>query len=148
MSLSKRLILEARCLGKKRNGSMNMNDTTALLSLLKLRLNIEHPSVEESYVYGYDAAAAGVPEEDNPFQLNTREYDHWSEGWWAGFYDEKPIFSLDETVDSQSAPQPLQVANDHIFSDTMGNLLVKVLEISSVIGVAALVGYQVLELVA
>ncbi len=125
-----------------------MSDTTALLSLLKLRLNIEHPDVEESYVYGYDAGTAGVPEEDNPFQLNTREYDHWSEGWWAGFYDEKPTFSLDEPDQAQSAPQPLQVANDHVFSDAMGNLLVKVLEISSVIGVAALVGYQVLDLVA
>ena len=121
-----------------------MNDTTELLSMLKLRLNIEHPSVEESYVYGYDAAVAGVGEEDNPFQMNTRESEHWSEGWWAGFYGQEPVFSLDEPAGSQ----PLQVANDHIFSDAMGNLFVKMLEISSVIGVAALVGYQVLDLVA
>ena len=58
-----------------------MNDTTELLSMLKLKLNIEHPSVEESYVYGYEAAAAGISEEDNPFQQNTIEHGHWSDGF-------------------------------------------------------------------
>lgn len=120
-----------------------MNDTTALLSLLKLRLHIEHPSVEESYVFGYEAAAAGLREEDNPFQQATREYEHWSEGWWAGFYGEPPLFSLETDNGLEAVP-----ANDHQYRDAMGSLFVKVLEITSVIGVAALVGYQVIELVA
>lgn len=125
-----------------------MNDTTTLLSMLKLKLNIEHPSVEESYVYGYEAAKAGVEEEDNPFGEMTREYELWSEGWWAGFYGAEPAFSLDTVNEPEVASQPRAAANDYAFHDGMGGLFVKVLEITSVIGVAALVGYQVLELVA
>ena len=126
-----------------------MNDTTSLLSMLKLKLNIEYPSVEESYVYGYEAAKAGVEEEDNPFTPKTRESEHWSEGWWAGFYGEEPVFSLDLNDQEQETIQaPISVANDHTYNDGMGGLFVRVLEITSVIGVAALVGYQVLDLVA
>ncbi len=125
-----------------------MNDTTTLLSMLKLKLNIEYPSVEESYVYGYEAAKAGIQEEDNPFDEMTRENEHWSEGWWAGFYGAEPVFSLDALAEPEAAQQPLDAANDYVFHDGMGGFFVKVLEITSVIGVAALVGYQVLELVA
>jgi hypothetical protein len=121
-----------------------MSDTTTLLSLLKLKLNIEHPSVEDSYAYGYEAAKAGISEEDNPFLNNSRENEHWSEGWWAGFYEEEPLFTI-ETMQDETAVEP---ANDRVYSDGLGNLFVKVLEITSVIGVAAIVGYQVLDLVA
>lgn len=125
-----------------------MNDTTTLLSMLKLKLNIEHPSVEESYVYGYEAAKAGIEEEDNPFTAKTREHAHWSDGWWAGFYGEEPLFSLNASDQEHATGAPISVANDHTYHDSMGGLFVRVLEITSVIGVAALVGYQVLELVA
>ena len=125
-----------------------MSDTTTLLSMLKLKLNIEHPSVEESYVYGYEAAKAGVEEEDNPFGGMTRESEHWSEGWWAGFYGEEPVFPIDALDGLQAIQQPVSAANDHAFHEGMSGLFVKVLEITSVIGVAALVGYQMLELVA
>ena len=122
-----------------------MSDTAELLSVLKLQLNVKHPSVEDCYVYGYEAAAAGIEEQDNPFRENTCEYDHWSDGWWAGFYEEAPLFSLDDsTLSSTKAP----AANDQVYTDGIGHLLVKVLEITSVIVVAALVGYQMLELVA
>lgn len=125
-----------------------MNTTTTLLSMLQLKLNIDHPSVEESYVYGYEAAKAGVEEDNNPFSPGTREGELWAEGWWAGFYGEEPLFTLDDTAELKPVEQTIQAANDHAFSDTMGSLFVKVLEITSVIGVAALVGYQVLDLVA
>lgn len=127
-----------------------MSDTTALLSLLKLRFNIENPSVEESYVYGYEAAGADVDEDENPFKSNTREYEHWSEGWWDGFYGKQPLFSLNEPVERLVTSNAIPVANESVFSDhhSIGHFLVKVLEITSVIGVVALVGYQMLELVA
>lgn len=125
-----------------------MNDTKTLLSMLKLKLNIEHPDVEESYVYGYEAGQAGIAEEDNPFHEMTRENELWSEGWWAGFYGAEPAFSLGSIAESEMAQNPLAAANDHAFHDGKGGLFVKVLEITSVIGVAALVGYQMLELVA
>lgn len=122
-----------------------MSDTAELLSVLKLELNVKHPSVEECYVYGYEAAVAGIEEQDNPFRENTCEYGHWSDGWWAGFYGEDPLFSLDG---SPASSTDTVAANDQVYHDGIGHLLVKVLEITSVIGVAALVGYQMLELVA
>lgn len=122
-----------------------MSDTAELLSVLKLQLNLKHPNVEESYVYGYEAAVAGAEELENPFRQNTREYEYWSDGWWAGFYGEEALFSLNEPI-TQATNKP--AANDQAYTDGIGHLLVKVLEITSVIGVAALVGYQMLELVA
>ena len=125
-----------------------MNDTTNLLSLLRLKFNIEHPSLEESYAYGYEAAKSGIGEEENPFCAHTRENEHWTDGWWAGYYGEEPLFAIDDLAKEQASVAEIQAANDHAFSDGMGSLFVKVLEITSVIGVVALVGYQVLELVA
>ena len=124
-----------------------MNNTTALLSMLRLRFNIDHPNVEECYAYGYDCATAGASEEENPFKTNSREYDHWSEGWWAGFYGELPLYSLDNE-EAASANISISAANDRAFGDGMTNVLLKVLEITSVLAVSALVGYQVLDLVA
>ena len=125
-----------------------MNNTADLLPILKLRFNIEHPSIEESYLYGYDCANSGVEVEDNPFSAHTMEFEQWSEGWWAGFYNETPLFSLNESVNVPSNTTPIQAVNDHIFTESMGEFLIRVLEITSVIGVVAVVGYQVLELVA
>ncbi|MDI1352997.1 MAG: transmission trait enhancer LetE, partial [bacterium] len=69
-----------------------MNDTTALLPHIKLRFNIEHPTYEESYMFGYECALSEVAEEDNPFRAGSPESEQWLEGWWAGAYEEKPLF--------------------------------------------------------
>ncbi len=121
-----------------------MSDTNALLSMLRLKFNIEHPTVEEGYAYGYEAAQAGLLELHNPFSECTKEHQYWVDGWWAGFYGEEPLFA----IDTNDITPVSSAANDHAFHENMGSLFVKVLEITSVIGVAALVGYQVLELVA
>ncbi len=70
-----------------------MNDTTELLPHIKLRFNIEHPSFEECYSYGYECALAEVEEDENPFREGSIEHEQWQEGWWAGFYGEKPYMS-------------------------------------------------------
>ncbi len=121
-----------------------MNDTTELLSMLRLKFNIEHPTVEESYSYGFEAAKAGFDEVANPYSEATSENRHWADGWWAGFYGEEPLF----VIGKEEVAKEIPVANEHTFTDNVGSLFVKMLEITSVIGVAALVGYQVLELVA
>lgn len=123
-----------------------MNETH-LLAMLRLQLNVMHPDVEECYVEGYEAAIRGFDEQENPFLSGTRENNHWADGWWAGFYGEKPALALKQSSQS-NASAILLPANDHAFAEGIGNFLVKVLEITSVIGVAALVGYQVLDLVA
>ncbi|MDF1757463.1 MAG: transmission trait enhancer LetE [Legionellaceae bacterium] len=119
-----------------------MSDTKALLPHVKLRFNIEHPTVEESYRFGYECALADVTEEDNPFALGSREGEHWNDGWWAGFYGEEPLFTKEPAVDVNSS------ANDHFYNDSKENLLSKFLEISGVLVVSAIFGYQLFEMVA
>lgn len=122
-----------------------MNDTTALLPHIKLRFNIEHPSYEECYLFGYECALSNVSEDDNPFRQNSREAEQWLEGWWAGVYGEEPLFDMaeikDETAYYEVAANDQEYVHKHSF-------LSLVLEISGAIAASAIVGYQILELVA
>lgn len=122
-----------------------MTDTT-MLPHIKLRFNIDYPTLEESYIHGYEQAVAGINENENPFAAGSIENDHWAEGWWAGFYGDEPLFAL-PAVDLDAEHLP---ANEHAYHDheTEESFFVKFLEISGVIAVSAFVGYQLLELVA
>jgi hypothetical protein len=123
-----------------------MNDTTALLPHIKLRFNIEHPSYEECYMFGYECASSEVAEEDNPFREGSPESEQWLEGWWAGAYGEEPLFSVN-SVDSEELQQQKEAAaNDQQYNKS--SLLTLVFEISGAIAASAIVGYQLLELVA
>lgn len=121
-----------------------MNDTTALLPHIKLRFNIDHPSYEECYLFGYECALSEVAEEENPFQEGSQESEQWLEGWWAGAYGEKPLFDLNNIDDSDIKEI---AANDQQYHHKH-NFLSLVLEISGAIAASAIVGYQLLELVA
>ncbi|KTD28039.1 hypothetical protein [Legionella maceachernii] len=128
-----------------------MNDTTTLLPHIKLRFNIEHPSLEECYSFGYECAVAELGEEENPFHENSKEYEQWQEGWWAGFYGEKPLFEPTEKAEALPSVND-EAANEHIYpfitSLVNSNLLANVLKITGAIAATAVVGYQVIELVA
>ena len=121
-----------------------MNETR-LLPDIKLRFNIEHPTLEEAYIFGYECARADLAESDNPFTSGTFESEHWIDGWWAGFYGEKPafVFSDEYEVSYQVTP-----ANDHVYHDNHDHFFIRLLEISGVLVVSAIVGYQLIELVA
>lgn len=125
-----------------------MNDTNALLPHIRLRFNIEHPNYEECYLYGYQCALAEVAEEDNPFREGSQEAEQWIEGWWAGFYGEEPLFELDGTLkEEQENTRVTEVAaNDSYFQKS--GIMALVFEISGAIAASAIVGYQLLELVA
>lgn len=132
----------------KPNRGYKMDDILKVLPDIQLRFNINHPSIEESYWYGYECATADLAEESNPFKLGSSESDHWIEGWWAGFYGEEPAFAHPLIVEKQ---QPLIVedsANDHVYYEHLEQFIVKFLEISGVLVLSAIVGYQLLELVA
>lgn len=119
-----------------------MNDTTALLPHIKLRFNIEHPSYEECYIFGYECAISEVAEEDNPFREGSQESEQWLEGWWAGAYGEKPLFDMTSIErEEELAANDQQYCHKHSF-------LSLVFEISGAIAASAIVGYQLLELVA
>ena len=123
-----------------------MNDTTALLPHIKLRFNIEHPSYEECYLFGYECATAEVAEEDNPFREGSQEAEQWLEGWWAGFYGEEPLFTMNDLADEENEPHRETAANDQQYHKS--SFLTLVFEISGAIAASAIVGYQLLELVA
>lgn len=123
-----------------------MNDTAALLPHIKLRFNMEHPSYEECYLFGYECALSEVEELDNPFRAGSQEAEQWLEGWWAGAYGETPLFDLNNiekelTIEKEKAANDQQFFHKHSF-------LSLVFEISGAIAASALVGYQLLELVA
>lgn len=120
-----------------------MNNMNTLLPHIKLRFNIEHPNFEECYAYGYECAVADIKEEENPYRLGSKEGEQWLEGWWAGFYGEKPLYELPDSSDMDAA-----AANDTIYNENMSHFITLVLEITGILAVSAAVGYQVIELVA
>lgn len=126
-----------------------MKDTTELLPHIKLRFNIDHPSVEECYFDGYNCAKAEISEDDNPFAKGSLEYDQWQDGWWAGFYGEEPLFSQTEESELVNAEK---AANDQAYpfisNLVNSHLLANILKITGAIAATAVVGYQVMELVA
>lgn len=126
---------------------MNTNDTTSLLPHIKLRFNIDHPSYEECYMFGYECAVSEVGEEENPFREGSREAEQWLEGWWAGAYGEAPLFSASDAEQQDAVLDKAHAANDNQFH-YKHRLLTLVFEISGAIAASAIVGYQLLELVA
>ncbi|MFA6302399.1 MAG: transmission trait enhancer LetE [Legionella sp.] len=124
-----------------------MNDTTALLPHIKLRFNIEHPSYEECYLFGYECGISEVSEDENPFQEGSPESEQWLEGWWAGVFGEKPLFDTSSLETEESYQEHLDAANDNQYCHKH-SILSLVFEISGAIAASAIVGYQLFELVA
>lgn len=133
---------------------MRSNDEK-ILSDLKLRLDIDYPSYEECYAQGYEASLNSCLEEDNPFAEGSAEYAQWQEGWWAGFYGEEPLFDLSHYManGSRQAAAAVRIdeqpaANDRQYFGMSHHMLMNVFKITGIIAASALLGYQVLELVA
>lgn len=126
-----------------------MNDTSVLLPHLKLQLDIDHPSYEESYSFGYECAVSEMGEEENPYAIGTQEHKQWLEGWWAGFYGEEPLFKLpaDSLIDNPSISD-VDAANDHAYHFDYSSFLTQFFKITSAITATAVLGYQIFELVA
>jgi ribosome modulation factor len=124
-----------------------MNDTKVLLPHIKLRFNIEHPSLEECYIGGYECALAEGNEDENPYRQGTQEHDQWIDGWWAGFYGERPLFELADYPEVEQ-----EAANDQSYYlhgiQINRWFFARMLKITGVILATALVGYQIFELVA
>lgn len=129
-----------------------MKDTAALLAHIRLRFNLDHPSVEECYLAGYESGFLGSREEDHPFSTGSQEAKWWLEGWWAGMYEEEPLFDkkalygeLDYKDPTEARPAPS--ANDQQYSHKHSFLFL-VFEIGGALAASVAVGYQLFELVA
>jgi len=124
-----------------------MSELTGLLPHVKFQFDIHHPTLEECYLYGYECASANVSEEDNPYSVTSKEGEQWIEGWWSGFYGEKPLFNWEKDLAPYDEFE-IDAENDNQFHESREGYLTRVLEIAGVIAVSAILGYQVIDLVA
>lgn len=121
-----------------------MTDFITTLPDVRLKFHIDHPTVEECYIAGYEAAETAYPEEANPFEANTDLHGHWADGWWDGYYNQPAIFSIKSIEEDEIALSEEPVAETMQAHPWMAH----VIKITSVLGMTALVGYQLLDLVA
>ena len=64
----------------------------------KLLFELKNPSYDDVWLEGYELALEEGEEEANPYEVGSTEHEFWTEGWWAGFYGEEPLFDLDGNV--------------------------------------------------
>lgn len=86
-------------------------NTKDLASHIRLKFNIDHPDYEECYTEGYEFAQNNLPEEDNPFAKDSKEYEYWMQGWWAGFYGEQASLLSQDNRPQLSLVSANQAAN-------------------------------------
>ena len=70
-----------------------MISNSEILPHVRLQFHAQHPVFEACWNEGYDSAEGDLSEEENPYGLETREYQQWNDGWWAGFYGEERLFA-------------------------------------------------------
>lgn len=121
-----------------------------ILPHLKLRMNIQHPDFEDCYLDGYDSALNDMTEEANPFPIGSNEHQYWVDGWWDGFYGEEALFSKEKLEDKEGFKE--EAANDTYFQSITSlfneTLVSNILKITGIIAATAVMGYQVIDLVA
>jgi hypothetical protein len=71
-----------------------------ILPYLRLKLNVDQPTLEECWSDGYEIARKEGDEEANPYLQGTEENLHWNQGWWAGFYGEESWYGEQELCTS------------------------------------------------
>jgi len=133
-----------------------MNTDSQILPQLRLKLNVDNPNLEDVWTEGYEVSMAGGNEETNPYKSNSVEHEHWSQGWWAGFYGEEPLYtlSLEPQEIHASVADITQVkvqpaANASVWMHPSVKRWAKhVVRIAGAIAATAVVGYQLIDMVA
>lgn len=122
-----------------------MNNIDNVVADLRLKFQIDHPAIEDCYGFGYECAKANLDESENPFAEHSIEHEQWSEGWWDGFYEQAPLFDL--VTESKENVLETEAANDQSYGKHKV-FFMKFLKITGAIAASAVVGYQVIDLVA
>jgi hypothetical protein len=126
-----------------------MKDTMTLLPDIRLDFNIMHPPLDECYMDGYACAAAELEETENPFPRGSIEESYWLDGWSDAYAGEAPLFDANSLPAEEPLVNPLYAVNDDQFVGSNSNkFLLHVLEITGALVVSAIIGYQLIELVA
>jgi len=61
---------------------------------VRFQFEMKNLNLEEVWMDGYKMAGSNMTEEDNPHQKGSAEYQHWYDGWWAGYYEEAPLYEI------------------------------------------------------
>lgn len=134
-----------------------MNKEEQLLSHMRLKFNIQHPNLEDAYIEGFEAALEEMSEDVNPYPADSTVASQWSEGWWAGFYGEEPIYeyqpSTSAEVESITATvtevETKPAANSSKWTTPGVKRWAKhAMRIAGALAATAVVGYQLIDLVA
>ncbi len=98
---------------------MKNEDITPYIRFLK---SIQKPDLEGVWLDGQDCAENQLALEENPYPENSTEYHYWSEGWWAGFYEEEKLFvsTEEKTVTSLNNVTELKASNEPFFDGKEG----------------------------
>ena len=126
-----------------------MKDSMTVLPYMRLDFNIKHPALEECYLDGYSCASAELDESENPFTRGSVEAQYWADGWSDSEAGDEPLFDWSDLPAAEPLLNPLNAINDEHFTDSNTNtFLVHVLEITGALVVTAIIGYQLIEMVA
>lgn len=68
---------------------MQLNST---LTYSKIALHVKNPDLDYVWLEGFDAGQQLHDESINPYQDDLLASDYWSQGWWAGFFQEPALF--------------------------------------------------------
>jgi len=130
-----------------------MNDKTEILPHIRLKFNIDNPSLEDCWAEGYESGQAEVTEKENPHEKDTPEFLQWREGWWAGFYGEEPIYELvarHQTNDLAPTIRGItreEAANEPLWkNEDLRKWTGRVVKIAGAIAATAVVGYTLVEM--
>ncbi len=121
-----------------------------------LKLHIEHqfPNLEDCYSEGYENSLNSIGEEQNPYTPGTTEHQQYSDGWWAGFYGEEPLYGTSsvaiEQTEAANAPTRIQAkaAIDSIkakASSWKQAITYRVFALGAA-AIVAIMGYQLVDL--
>jgi len=113
----------------------------------QLKLHVEVPDLDETWLDGYESGLYEKPEESNPYQMGTSEYEAWTEGWWAGFYKEEPLFNTDGSVNQQALVVEPTIETQQATEKKVATrkYIIKAVEIFSIFAAAA-VAYQLSDM--
>ncbi|AKP73135.1 hypothetical protein Psal006b_02609 [Piscirickettsia salmonis] len=89
---------------------------------LELLLHSQVTDYASEWMSGYDAAQNEQLEADNPNDPDqeTTAFNAWTEGWWAGFYNEPPLYQKNAPVDNVAAARS-QAANENSLQSNKSN---------------------------
>lgn len=134
---------------------MNTETTNDVLPYVKFLFEIDNPSLEECYQYGYQMSVDGALEEDNPYAgRGEKEAEYWQQGWWDACYGIEPMFAFEPSAQQTVTPvdQALHwveetAANEGDFEEQVDSKITTISKIAAVLA-GAFLSYQVLDMIA